>query len=206
MKPLKESIFSNIEDIVNNDTVLIEQFLKDNYDIHGTYNIDGNVVNVDGQIYVKSMNIESLTNGIFQFGKVNGSFYCHGCKNLKTLEGAPKEVEWGFYCHKCHNLKSLNYAPKIVGGNFNCNSCHKLTSLGGAPKDVGGFFDCHNCENLKSLKGAPEKVGLDFDCHDCKNLTSLEGAPEEVEGCFWCSGCRKLKITDQDRKKYIIES
>ena len=183
MKSLKESIFSDVEDIVKNDTALIEQFLKGNYDIHGTYNIDGNVVNVDGQIYVKNMNIESLTNGIFRFGKVNGSFYCH----------------------KCHNLKSLNYAPKIVGGNFNCNSCHKLTSLGGAPKDVGGFFDCHNCENLKSLKGAPEKVGLDFDCHDCKNLTSLEGAPKEVKGDFWCDGCKKLKITDQDRKKYKIK-
>ena len=35
MKPLKiyvkESIFDNVEDIVNNDTILIEQFLKDNY-------------------------------------------------------------------------------------------------------------------------------------------------------------------------------
>ena len=148
MKSLKESIFSDIEDIVSNDTVLIEQFLNDNYDIHGTYNIDGNVVNVDGQIYVKNMNIESLTNGIFQFGKVDGSFYCHKCKNLKSLEGAPKEVERGFYCHKCHNLKSLNYAPKIVGGNFNCNSCHKLTSLEGAPRKLGGRFWYSNCPDL----------------------------------------------------------
>ena len=41
MKSLKESIFDDVEDIVNDDTVLIEQFLKDNYEIDGTYIIDG---------------------------------------------------------------------------------------------------------------------------------------------------------------------
>ena len=126
MKSLKESIFGDIEDIVSNDTVLIEQFLNDNYDIHGTYNIDGNVVNVDGQIYVKNMNIESLTNGIFQFGKVDGSFYCHKCKNLKSLEGAPRKVGKAFYCHSCHKLKSLEGAPEKVGGNFWCSGCRNL--------------------------------------------------------------------------------
>ena len=35
MKSLKESIFDDVEDIANNDTILIEQFLNDNYEIEG---------------------------------------------------------------------------------------------------------------------------------------------------------------------------
>ena len=46
MKSLKESIFDDVEDIVNDDTVLIEQFLKDNYDIRGTYIIKNGVVDL----------------------------------------------------------------------------------------------------------------------------------------------------------------
>ena len=76
------------------------------------------------------------------------SFDCCGCKNLTSLEGAPKEV----------------------GGKFDCRWCENLTSLEGAPKDVGGDFDCYGCDNLTSLKGAPEKVGGSFDCSLCDKL------------------------------------
>ena len=75
-KTINTPIFDDIEDIASNDTVLIEQFLKDNYDICGTYNIDGkNVVDVKGHVRVKNTDIESLTNGIFRFGKIKGGFY-----------------------------------------------------------------------------------------------------------------------------------
>ena len=92
MKPLKthvkESIFDNVEDITNSDAALIEQFLKDNYEIDGTYIIDGsydinnNVVDVKGHVKVKNKKIESLTNGLFQFGKVGGSFICSCCFSI----------------------------------------------------------------------------------------------------------------------------
>ena len=59
MKPLKESIFGDIEDIANSDSVLIEQFLKDNYEIHGTYVIKNGMVDVKGYITVKNKNIKS---------------------------------------------------------------------------------------------------------------------------------------------------
>ena len=127
MKSLKESIFDDVEDIANDDTVLIEQFLKDNYNIRGTYNIDGNVVDVDGHATVKNKYIKSLTNGVFRFRNVTGKFSCAHCKKLASLEGAPKEVS----------------------GRFYCNGCESLTSLKGAPKEVGGWFDCSNCSNLK---------------------------------------------------------
>ena len=70
MKSLKESIFDDVEDIVNDDTALIEQFLKDNYEIRGTYSIDGkNVVNVDGTIWLMNKSVKAIRNGDFQFRK-----------------------------------------------------------------------------------------------------------------------------------------
>ena len=182
MKSLKESIFDDVEDIVNDDTVLIEQFLNDNYIIEGTYDINGNVVDVKGHVIVKNEKIESLTNGLFRFGKVSGNFYCTGCPKLKTLEGAPEKVGFDFYCYDCSNLISLK----------------------GVPTEVGMSFWCCGCSKLASLEGAPEKVGLDFDCSDCPNLISLKSAPKKVGRKFDCSGCENLQITDRDRKKYKI--
>ena len=64
MKPLKthvkESIFDNVEDITNSDAALIEQFLKDNYIIEGSYTIKDNVVDVKGSLEVKNEKIHDL--------------------------------------------------------------------------------------------------------------------------------------------------
>ena len=59
MKSLKESIFSDVEDIANDDTVLFEQFLKDNYQIGGTYIIKNGVIDVKGDVRVKNKHIKS---------------------------------------------------------------------------------------------------------------------------------------------------
>ena len=126
MKTLKESIFSDIEDIVKNDTALFEQFLKDNYQIDGTYIIKNGVIDVKGDVRVKNKHIKSLTNGLFQFGVVSGDFDCCNCINLKTLKGAPKEVGENFWCDCCSSLTSLEGAPEKVGGCFYCEECDDL--------------------------------------------------------------------------------
>ena len=202
---VKESIFDDIEDIASNDTVLIEQFLKDNYKITGSYIIKGGVVDVKGDVKVKNREIESLTNGAFRFGTVQGCFYCVRCTKLTSLKGAPENVNGDFYCSDCSNLTSLEGAPEEVGGNFVCHYCHNLTSLSGAPRKVWKGFDCDKCSELKSLKGAPEVVGGSFWCRGCNSLTSLEGGPLEVGMHFYCHDCRLLKITNSDRKKYRIK-
>ena len=143
---LKESILGNWEDIdIEKDIKSeIEQFLEDNYD--GTFSItlvDGNyIVDSRTDVEVKNTNITSLTNGMFEFGKVR-DFDCSSCKSLVSLEGAPKEV----------------------GGCFYCDNCNSLTSLEGAPKEVSEDFSCAFCNSLKTLKGAPVKVGGDFSCY-----------------------------------------
>ena len=177
--PLYESFDFDSED--ENLDVIIEsyrykKFIEDNYDINGAqirlYKKDGMLfIDVDGDVMVKNIELSSLTNGQFCFGRVKGNFGCSNCRLLTSLEGAPEKVE----------------------RNFNCGFCSSLTSLKGAPKEVGKNFNCEYCQSLISIKGAPEKVGMDFNCPNCKSLISLEGAPKVVGGNFKCCGCESLK-------------
>ena len=217
MKTLKQYIGETInESILDDEDVLldperdkeiIKSWIEDNYKIGGRLKINNDyTVDCSGNVVVKNSNIESLTNGMFHWGKIGEDFNCYRCKNLKSLEGAPKEVGGYFDCSYCENIRSLEGAPKYVRSNFYCSYCENLKSLEGAPKEVDGNFKCSGCINLTSLKGAPKEVRGDFECDNCKNLTSLEGAPKEVGDCFWCGDCKNLKLTDSDLEKYEIIS
>ena len=207
MKSLRESLLD--DDLIDKPNKIIKDeiksFLKANYngaiEISKEPNADGKYeVSSVTYIEVKNRNITSLTNGMFIWTNVDGSFYCSRCKSLKSLEGAPKEVRGGFRCTGCGSLTSLKGAPEKVGGGFYCHSCNSLISLEGAPKKVGDDFYCYNCESLISLEGAPEKVGGTFDCSYCQSLKTLEGAPKEVRRNFDCRFC-KIKFTEDDIKK-----
>jgi hypothetical protein len=186
MKTLKEYInesllddFDEIEKTVDPREQVI-QFLKDNYKRASSFKISRKPNN-DGYyevdcskhsvVEVCNKDITSLTNNLFIFVNVKGSFYCYSCYNLTSLEGSPNEV----------------------GVHFSCSSCINLTTLKGAPKEVGGNFNCSDCNNLTSFESAPEKVDGNFNCSHCVNLTSLEGAPK-IGGHFDYSNCPKLKI------------
>ena len=124
--------------------------------------------------------------------KLNGSFYCADCTGLTSLKGAPLEVGGtpgvmaeGFDIRNCSSLKTLEGAPKVVGGNFYAYGCTGLTSLKGAPLEVGGNFNCVKCSSLITLDGAPKVVGGNFDCQDCPSLQSLGDVMERVKGKFF---------------------
>lgn len=88
-------------------------------------------------------NIESFTNGMFQWGKVDHMF-----------------------CEYNQNLTSLKGAPKIINKDFDCMNCEKLTSLKGLPNKIGGTFSCNSCPSLKTLEGLPNKIGVDLYCYN----------------------------------------
>lgn len=210
VRTLKECIIESLLD--NEDKVfdgakkgIVEEFLKENYNIHGSYTIKETktmfIVDVKGDIEVANESITSLTNGLFEFGEVSRDFNCPYCDALKTLKGAPEKVGESFSCHDCKSLTSLEGAPKEVKGSFDCSECKSLKSLEGAPEKVDRYFDCSGCKSLKSLQGAPEKIGWAFDCSGCKSLKSLKGAPKEVGDSFYCSGCG-TKFTEEDVRKY----
>ena len=214
MKSLKEYIYEVslteglLDRVKNKDVdhkILVEEFLKENYKIHGSYTIketkEGFVVNVKSYIEVINKNITSLTNGLFEFGEVGKYFNCECCNNLKSLEGAPKEVGGAFKCDNCRSLTTLEGAPENVGWGFYCSECDLLTSLKGAPQKVGWSFDCSHCESLKTLEGSPKEVGENFDCSHCESLKTLEGAPQKVGKNFYCINCG-TQFTEDDVKKY----
>ena len=152
---LNEGLLDRVKNKEVNHEILIEEFLKENYDIRGPHTIketkDGFIVDIKGKVEVKNRDITSLTNGLFEFGEVSRDFDCSYCKSLNTLKGAPEKVGW----------------------SFDCSKCDLLTSLEGAPKEVEENFDCSNCKSLKTLEGAPQEVGRRYFC-DCRGVQFTE--------------------------------
>lgn len=153
MKHLQDILYEGILDI--NDNIkkgpdfkgVIKKFLKDNYKgastckIRKELNPDGKyIVDSASSIEVKNRSIDSLTNGLFVFGKIKYNFGCDRCNSLTSLEGVPEKI----------------------GQNFNCMDCQSLTTLMGSPKKVGGYFCCIYCNSLTSLEYAPEYIHGEF--------------------------------------------
>lgn len=204
MKRLIESIFDDdILDQDNTNEILIKRWLKENYDIFNNGANDNIVIKekagkylVDipyGDVTVKNLAIKSLTNDLFDFDVMYGDFRCNGCRNLKSLKGAPREVNGSFECNNCRELESLEGSPDYCR-EFECSMCLKLKSLKGVPKEIETTIDCSSCKNLESLEGLSlKRIYGDFCCSDCPKLKSLKGAPKEVRGIFICSYCDMLK-------------
>lgn len=184
--------------------VAIMDFLKKHYIIEGSVEIvkeyEKYIVNCFGSLWFRAQELKyqqylepitKLTNDLFEFGEVQGTFYC-AQSNITTLKGCPKSV-YHFDCSSCIKLTSLEGAPEVVKDSFDCSYCKNLENLVGCPNTISTSFSCYGCEKLTNFIGAPEKVGLDFNGMNCKNLTSLEGAPKEVGRDFDCSFNNCLK-------------
>lgn len=136
MKTLKESLLTDMNDVLNSGDKFIKdnikQWLKKNLDksaskckISKEPNKDGKYeVSASGDIVFKKT-ATSLTNGMFIWTEIDGSFYCFYNKNIITFEGSPRVVEVDFYCYNCPKLTSLEGAPKEVGADFYCYNCGK---------------------------------------------------------------------------------
>lgn len=180
---INESLLDDEDDLVNNDDVIIHQFLKDNYKIDGTYTIKNGVVDApETKFKISNLKLKQLTNGLFKFGKVR-SFICTK-SSITSLKGAPEEVDY-FSCRFCNKLTSLKGAPKKIKDMLNCRSCDKLKSLEGSPEFIDGDVNCSNCPSLTSLKGAPKKITGEFACIDCTSLQNLDYLPE-IGGDLYC--------------------
>lgn len=201
---LKENLCESLTDTSTERE--IRAWIRSNYHLSGMNISEENgkiIVNVRGDVELTSDSVRALTNGLFEFGKVTGSFLCANCNWLASLEGAPKYVGGDFNCMHCKQLKSLVGGPVYADGGFNCNGCDSLKNLEGAPEKCGGF-NCSGCTKLRSLEGAPYEVVGNFWCTDCDELTSLTDGPRKITGVLYCYGCPKLKIPDSDRNKYNI--
>ena len=96
----------------NCDKDIIMRFISDNYwtlPKSVTIRLDENtgmyIVDINGPIALGNKKLKSLTNGIFRFGTINGSFFCVGSDYLENLDGRPHTVKGSFVCVKCKNIK-----------------------------------------------------------------------------------------------------
>lgn len=134
MKSLIESILADMDNVLKSGKTsikkIIKQFLDTNYKImtnngkfiisskpdkDGLYNISTN-----GSVYIINNDLEELTNGLFKFTNIRGSFDISGSKNIKTLKNGPIAVIGEFNISRCTSLDSLEYCPNNVAGDFIC--------------------------------------------------------------------------------------
>ena len=78
-------------------------------------------------ILLINFNIETLTNGLFEFIECE-SFICAGAMHLKSLEGSPRIVKETFNCSNCNSLKTLKGCPKEAK-TFFCQNCGKQFTI-----------------------------------------------------------------------------
>lgn len=83
-------------------------------------------------ILLLNFNIESLTNGLFEFTECE-NFICAGAKHLKSLEGSPRIVKETFNCSNCNSLKTLKDCPKEAK-TFFCQNCGKKFTISDVTK------------------------------------------------------------------------
>ena len=181
MKTLYESLLDDFDTLDANadPRKTIEEFLDHNFS--GVWTISDKP-NKDGYYEVSSTfsihctkprELSSLTNGLFIWTIVKGSFSCQHCAKLTSLKGGPKEVGRIYQCSHCPNLETLEGGPEFAG-YFDCSWNENLTSLEGGPKVTQHDFNCSYCPKLKSLEGAPEISGKNFTCYGCGVRFSIE--------------------------------
>lgn len=190
MRSLYESLLDDISSIEKNQSKSIKDSIKDflkktfkgasSCKISKKPNEDGfYVVDATRNIILEDSNVNTLTNGLFVWGKVTGNFFCY-CPELISLEGAPEIVTGKFLLANGKLLKSLVGGPKECN-TFECYNCPLLNDLIGAPEKCVDF-SCSTC-NLKSLEGCPQEV-KNINIGYIKELKTLKGCPQEISGSF----------------------
>lgn len=192
-KFITEGVLSDIDDTILNGTTYmdVENWLNEHYNIKGTYDINvlknDCVVNVNGDIRMKNNRggHDSLTNGMFRFGTINGNFDAN-YQNLRDLKGSPRIVTGSFSINHNNKLFTCEGGPNKV---YSIVLAYTCTSLEGMPQEVESFIMCTD-SNLKSLKGCGKANHYDFS--GSPFLESLEGIPAG-ECTIILSGCKGLK-------------
>jgi hypothetical protein len=147
-------LFENMNSLTDEQSKFLDEYTGGKW----TVNSEG-LVDVEGDFWGHSQGLEDFL-GI-RFGRVSGSFYCSN-NQLRTLEGAPKEVGEDFYCGD-NQLRTLEGSPRKVGGHFYCGK-NPLISLEGAPEVIEWQFFFKNTVfnyNLQSFLNEIDRIEPD---------------------------------------------
>jgi hypothetical protein len=205
-KKVKESLLDDLDTIDSNisDNIVkdIAKYIKQNYypcktTISDEPSADGKyIINVHSGLAAK-VNIKNLTNGHFKFGTVDKGFDISNCYQLKSLEGAPREV-YGLWISEHAGIDSLVGAPDYVGSSVYLSGCLNLTSLEGCPGEIHGLLQLDGCNNLDiDAKYLPHKmVGghlvLTDTKYDIKNNGKIDS---KLKNWMSKSGCEFIRTS-----------
>lgn len=212
MKQLKDvleaSLLGDMEDVMQaaEEIVIkeeIKKFIKKNYEIAKFVKISAKP-NADGKYVVNAKEvraknkIETLTNGMFVWGTIEGAFDCMFCDRLRSLEGCPTLVKGSLYLHSkvitsisgltTKSLKTIDVSmhnlSSLEGANLTASS---LAITSKVLKDLKGIYEWNMktlvisfCDGLTSLEGL-DTIADSLIIEHCDKLTSLKGAPEKVD-------------------------
>ncbi len=114
----------------NCDKDIIMRFISDNYwtlpesvTIRSDENTGMYIVDINGPVALGNKKLKSLTNGIFRFGTINGSFFCVGSDYLENLDGRPHTVKGSFVCVNCKNIKDTRDLPRTANEDSEQDIC-----------------------------------------------------------------------------------
>ena len=180
---------------------------------HGRWSVNSEgLVDVQGDFYCSGQGLEDFL-GI-RFGKVSGGFYCGG-NQLRTLDGAPREVGEYFGCYD-NQLRTLEGSPRKVGDGFYCG-INPLISLEGAPEVIMGSFRFKNIYfryNLQSFLNEidhikPDEISLLLTHHFFtpqvikKQITKNPDFPYYIS-CAW--NAEGFKQKQEELKRILPEN
>ena len=114
----------------NCDKDIIMRFISDNYwtlPESVTIRLDEDagvyIVDINGPVALGNKKLKSLTNGIFRFGTINGSFFCVGSDYLENLDGRPHTVKGSFVCANCKNIKDTRDLQRTANEDSENDVC-----------------------------------------------------------------------------------
>lgn len=134
---------ASIEDMYGK-TLYPEKVKRRLEDVHSRWTPQGWHINYN--LNLCALELEQLP----KLASIHGSLTCTQ-NNLKTLKGAPKELNFGSFDCSENPLETLQGSPKKIRYNFNCAN-NNLKNLIGGPQQVGGSYVCSN-NPLESLQG-----------------------------------------------------
>lgn len=133
---------------------------------------DSDEIIINGNCHLKDFMLKELpykfavVNGDFNLG--GDKFPREGQVNyrdLASLKNCPDEVKGTFSCHYCYNLESLEGGPKTVGGDYVCSKCN-LHSLDHIAETVNGYiiaFGNYELTDISALNDITFGHYLDID-------------------------------------------
>lgn len=140
---------------------------------------------------------ETLEDDLYELELVKGDFVIFNGRKLKSLKGAPKQVNGELVITNNNSIQSLEGVPAKVKRAVDISKCNGLTSLEGIEKMSTPWLMISRLDSITSLKGL-ENANIDeLTISHCNTLNSFKGCPKSLEE-LTCRYCPNVTVDSLD--------